>query len=135
MNFVEVAALLRSLATELENNSGTPIPEAPHLPSNEIAVSPTGPLGAGKTRGWPTPQPENGEMILGYATRCQRTTDPATGKAFCPSGSYPWGRPITNSFAETMDRFLYPMDWFTQAELDQQAAIAKAQGNPQFSPG
>jgi len=132
---IDVPAMLRALATEIENATGVTIPPVSTVDAGEVAVSPTGVQGRGKERGWPRPRPEDGEMILGYSTRCQRTTDPTTNKPYVPAGRYPWGRPIINNFAETMDRFIYPMDWFTQVELDAQKAVRDAQGNPDFSGG
>ena len=139
---IDVPAMLRALATEIENETGVTIPPTSTVDDGETAVSPTGVLGRGKTRGWPIPQPNtappgaplNGELILGYATRCQKTIDPTTNKPYVPAGNYPWFRPVINNFAETMDRFVYPMDWFTQAELDKQKAVSDAQGGVGFSP-
>ena len=103
-----------------------------------VTVNPTGVLGAGKSRVWPKPWPGlppepgvpffRGENLNGYASRCMSTENPNTGKPYCPPGQYPWNHPVINDFAETMDRFLFPSDWFTQGQLDEQHRIAAAQG-------
>ncbi|MBK8688980.1 MAG: hypothetical protein IPN24_11245 [Betaproteobacteria bacterium] len=46
---------------------------------------------AGLVRYWPEPKPESGENAWGYAMRCSRTKDPATGLYHFPPqaiGSY-----------------------------------------------
>ena len=104
---------------------GVSLPELPGF----VVVSPTGPKGAGKHRYWPQPHPEQGEMLLGYATRCMNTNDPMTGKPCYQNGRY---GPILQgacdidkyTFAQCLDKVTYSDDWFTQEELDRYAALA-----------
>lgn len=89
-----------------------------------IEVRPTGVYGEGKVRLYPTPRPE-AENAWGYATRLAFTDNPDTGQRYVPLGiipSFRFAEPIGN-FAEIVDRWLLPEDYWDQAELDRRKRI------------
>lgn len=112
-----IIAMLQSIINELGG-------AAPATPPGTVAVAPTGPQGAGKVRFYPEPHPEQGEMLLGYATRCMNTI--VDGKPLYQPGRY---APIMSSapdganFAEQLDKITYKGEWMTQAELDMLAKL------------
>lgn len=131
---MDIAAELRALADKIE---GTVTVSPGEPPEGFVAVRPTGPQGAGKVRFWPKPfrvegqRPQDGEMSMAYAIRCQNTLSPQTGQP-CLNG----GRNIPNvpgfnpyhtvdGLAEMLDRYVYSQDWADQAELDRQAELAE----------
>jgi len=125
---VALQALLAEANTALGNpgtgNGGGQLQPMPGF----VIVSPTGAQGVGKQRYWPQPHPEQGEMLLGYATRCMNTINASTGKPYYPMGNYGMiltgGADSEKTFAENLDKFTFPNDWFTQEELDRNAALA-----------
>jgi len=138
MDIAQVRSMLASILAEIDG--GVPGAQTTQAPPGFVYVVPTGPEGAGKARLWPQPHPEQGEMLLGYATRCMNTIDQTTTLPYYPRGQYGMilqgaahGNP---NFAEALDRIHYQRDWMTQAELDNAAALAArdaADGNV-FSP-
>jgi hypothetical protein len=139
MDPAQVIAMLQAVIAQVQGETATPSPSTP--PPGFVAVSPTGPQGAGKTRFWPQPHPEQGEMLLGYAGRCMNTIDQTTHLPYFSAGSYGMilqgGGNGAANMAEALDRIKYPMDWMTQAQLDA-AAAATARDNAtgaHFSPG
>jgi hypothetical protein len=126
MDISQIAAMLRSILTEIDG--GAPSPSPNQAPPGFVYVSPTGPQGAGKSRLWPLPHQEQGETLLGYAGRCMSVMD-GNGKFYYQPGRY---GPILQgavsnvaNMAEALDRITYANDWATQAELDQQARLAE----------
>ena len=104
-------------------------------PAGEVGVNPTGPRGLGTTRFWPEPHPEQGEMLLGYAGRCMKFIDPTTGKPVYPAARYGpilLGAPAGANFAEQLDKILYPYDWMTEAELEQDAKLKARDANAKW---
>jgi len=133
MDTQAIIAMLESIIAEL--GGGAVAPEAP--PPGFIAVSPTGPHGVGKTRYWPMPHPEQGELLLGYATRCMKVLD-GTGKPYYQVGRYGpilQGAPVGANMAEQLDKITYSADWMTQAELEMAAKLADRDAGHGFSPG
>lgn len=131
MDLAQIASMLRAILAEIDKDATTT------PPPGFIAVNPTGPQGLGKVRFWPTPHPEQGELLLGYATRCMKTLD-AEGKPYYPVGTYGMilqGAPVGANMAEQLDKIKYSMDWMTQVELDTVAALAKRDAGQGFSPG
>jgi hypothetical protein len=125
MDNATIIAVLQSLINELGGAK-------PVTPPGTVAVAPTGPKGAGKVRFYPVPHPEQGETLLGYATRCMNTI--VDGKPLYPAGRY---APIMQSapeganMAEQLDKIAYKTEWLTQEQLDWYAAAAerdRAQG-------
>jgi hypothetical protein len=84
---------------------------------NTVIVYPTGVYGYGKAREYPTPQPDF-ESAWGYAVRCAFTRNPKTGERYVPIGiigSFIYATP-RGSYAETVDGWLYPEEYWDAAE-------------------
>ena len=130
LDITQVATAIRALLAEIETGE-PPVPVRPGY----VCIRPTGPQGAGKSRWWPEgwanlSDPRNGEMLLAYAQRMSRTID-ADGHSFWSQGRWPVlpgfdPYQSKEGMSESLDRMVYPSDWATQAELDQQAANAAA---------
>jgi hypothetical protein len=127
MDSTTIIGMLQSVIDAVRGTGGGEVTSLV-APPGFVYVNPTGPEGADKARLWPTPHPEKGEMLLGYATRCMNTVDPVTNLPIYPRGQYGMilqgaakGNP---NFAEALDRIRYPRDWMTQADLDMAAALA-----------
>ena len=132
-----LAAQLRSIADQLDGAAASAPP--PATPPNMVAVRPTGPLGAGKVRFWPSPsvclnyagQPV--ETIGGYASQAQENWGcthfdfrTQAGLIYLiTDGQRAAVKPGRDGFPELLDRLAYPRDWLTQAELDRAAAEAE----------
>ena len=135
MDIAQVTVALRNLLAEIEGNAPA-ASVSQHAPPGFVCITPSGPLGAGKSRLWPQPyanlaNPRNGEMVLGYSTRCAKLTDPTTGKPYWQAGRWPslpgFNPYLTDSgMAEMLDRQTYPDEWMSQEDLDRRAATAEA---------
>ena len=86
MDIAQVRSMLASILAEIDG--GVPGAQTTQAPPGFVYVVPTGPEGAGKARLWPQPHPEQGEMLLGYATRCMNTIDQTTTLPYYPRGQY-----------------------------------------------
>jgi len=128
---------LDDLLAEIEKRASPPPAPAPAPMSAEdlVEVKPTGLNGKGVVHLWPTPRPEiTGENLLGYAMRCARSVDPKTGAPYFPAnllGALFLGVPMLpgESFAASLDRWLYPEFWWDAAETERQRAAQDAAKN------
>ncbi len=125
----EVAYKLIGIAT------GEPGAELPiDHPPGTVPVKPTGVLGAGKVRYWPQPievpridGTRGMELCYSYALRLSYVARP-DGEMYVPAifrqGIGEWmikvapGPEQSHLYAATVDRWIYPEDWMTQAEID-----------------
>ncbi len=131
----DLAQVLALILERLDHLAGTGRSPAAQ-PDGFVAVSPTGVHGAGKVRFWPETKPDASgrpEQYFGYVNRMQRTLNSA-GKPYWPVGQ--WGDallggadPADNNQVRA-DKHTYPSDWWSQIEIDRQAAVAAAQGTP-----
>jgi len=127
-------ARLTALINEY-TGAATPIEVRPGY----VAVRPKGPRGVGKVRFWPEvihqdaadPGKYYDLNYLSYLSRMTRTPNPFAddGRMFCTPGQ--WGDAFqpseankNRSFPDHTDAHMNPFDWFTQDDLDQQAALA-----------
>jgi hypothetical protein len=138
MDVPQVRSMIAAVIAAIDGAAAAPVSGPP---PGFVYVNPTGPQGSGKTRLWPQPHPEQGELLLGYATRCMNVIDATTGLPYYQPGRY---GPILQgagagapNMADALDRITYPTDWMTQPELDAQAAqVARDKaGGDHFSPG
>lgn len=94
-----------------------------------VTIYPTGVLGYGKQRYYP--QPIGGESPWGYAIRISFMVNPATGDTYFPRqilGAFVYAEPAP-TLPEVVDRFLFPEDYWTQAEVDRRQRIKDDQAH------
>ena len=134
MDAAQALALLQPVIDALTGIANTGAP-----PPGYVFVKPTGPLGAGKVRLWPAVEnPQNGvtEGPWGYAYRLAGMNPPLfdRGRAMMVSATVT-KRGLT--IPEACDFLTHPQEWKTQAELDEEDALAArdAAAGSTFSPG
>lgn len=91
---------------------------------NTIRIYPTGVWGYGKSREYPTPQPE-AESVWGYAIRCALTRNPTTGERYVPIGiisSFGMAK-WRGDYATTVDGWLHPEEYLTAEEAARHGRI------------
>jgi hypothetical protein len=123
----DIAYKMIALAT------GEPATELPiAFPPGTVPVKPTGVIGSGKVRFWPeakasVPPSGNVELFWSYCLRMSETKAPS-GENYVPAiyrqqigAWFLGGGPSPAQLAQypaACDRWVYPEDWYTQAEID-----------------
>lgn len=98
-----------------------------------IIVVPTGVYGRGKSRYYPDPMPHETDNAWSYARRLSTTINPDTGHFYVPPGAIGtfMYAAAKETHAHTVDAWLYPEEYWDEAEVARQGHVVGEQGQPQ----